>query len=80
MGKGDKKTKRGKIILGSYGVSRRKHPIKSAVLATDGAVKEKAVKAKAVEVSDGTAEEKKAAKKTTASKTTKKIEEPTAEV
>jgi len=24
MGKGDKKTKRGKIILGTYGVSRRR--------------------------------------------------------
>ncbi len=24
MGKGDKKTKRGKIIIGSYGVSRQK--------------------------------------------------------
>lgn len=27
MGKGDKKTRRGKIILGSYGVRRRKKPM-----------------------------------------------------
>lgn len=29
MGKGDKKTKRGKIILGSYGVTRRKKTSKA---------------------------------------------------
>lgn len=31
MGKGDKKTKKGKIIMGSYGVSRRKKTGKPGV-------------------------------------------------
>lgn len=43
MGKGDKKTKRGKITMGSYGV-RRPRPIKKVTPAT---VEEKAVVAKA---------------------------------
>ncbi len=29
MGKGDKKTKKGKIAIGSYGVTRKRHPRKS---------------------------------------------------
>lgn len=33
MGKGDKKTKKGKIIMGSYGVSRRKKANKPKVTA-----------------------------------------------
>lgn len=33
MGKGDKKTKKGKIIMGSYGVSRRKKANKPKVIA-----------------------------------------------
>ncbi len=37
MGKGDKKSKRGKIILGSHGVSRprRKNAGKSAIIAAE---------------------------------------------
>jgi 30S ribosomal protein S31 len=71
MGKGDKKTKRGKIIQGSYGVTRkRKSNSVASKLPVDKPVKEE----KEVEL-----DEKKAVKKTTASKTTKKKEEPTAE-
>lgn len=31
MGKGDKKSKRGKIFMGSYGKSRPRHKVKSTV-------------------------------------------------
>ena len=75
MGKGDKKTKRGKIIQGSYGVTRRK---KSNTVAT----KQTIVKAvKENPVTDAVVDENvKAVKKTTVRKTTKKKEEPTSEV
>ncbi|MEI6822208.1 MAG: 30S ribosomal protein THX [Bacteroidota bacterium] len=74
MGKGDKKTKRGKIIQGSYGVSRlRKSNKVVSKLPADNVVKVKAVKEVVVE------DEAKEVKKTTARKTTKKTEEPTAE-
>jgi ribosomal small subunit protein bTHX len=38
MGKGDKKSKRGKLFKGSYGVRRRKNPVKSVsvILPSDG--------------------------------------------
>ena len=40
MGKGDRKTKRGKISKGTFGVSRRKRPLKSS-LSKNGASKSK---------------------------------------
>ena len=74
MGKGDKKTKRGKIIQGSYGVTRRKKSNSVATkLPIDNPAKEKAVKDVVV------GEDAKAVKKTTTRKTTKKTVEPTAE-
>ena len=74
MGKGDKKTKRGKIIQGSYGVTRRKKSNSvAAKLPIDKPVKEKAVNDVVVD------ENAKVVKKTTARKTTKKTKEPTAE-
>jgi 30S ribosomal protein S31 len=35
MGKGDKKTKRGKLFMGSYGVSRPKKTDKPAAVKTE---------------------------------------------
>ncbi|MBN8702451.1 MAG: 30S ribosomal protein THX [Bacteroidetes bacterium] len=63
MGKGDKKSKKGKIFKGSYGVSRPRKKKKTVV--SKPAAKKAAPKA----------EEKKAApKKATAKKATKKAE------
>ncbi len=45
MGKGDKKTKRGKIILGSYGVSRKRRA-KAAVVAAPKTAEPASPKAK----------------------------------
>jgi 30S ribosomal protein S31 len=53
MGKGDKKTKRGKIIMGSYGVSRKRKssstaaPKKASAKKTEKAAPKKAAPAKA---------------------------------
>ena len=58
MGKGDKRTKKGKINIGSYGVTR---PRKTATAAVVEAPKKKAAPKKA-------AAKKPAAKKTTAKK------------
>ena len=75
MGKGDKKTKRGKIIQGSYGVTRKRKPSSGvSKLPVDAVVKEK--KVKEVVVDENATEVKKAA----ARKTTKKKEEPATEV
>ena len=41
MGKGDKKSKRGKIILGSYGVRRRRKVTKKLMPAATATVEEK---------------------------------------
>jgi ribosomal small subunit protein bTHX len=41
MGKGDKKTARGKIWRGSYGASRPHHPGKKKLKGPSGAVKRK---------------------------------------
>jgi|WetSurSiteA1Bulk_404760.scaffolds.fasta_scaffold140255_1 30S ribosomal protein S31 len=41
MGKGDKKSKRGKIILGSYGVRRRRKAAKKIIPAVPAPVEEK---------------------------------------
>lgn len=57
MGKGDKKSKRGKIFMGSYGVSRPARKKKSEI--TEAAVKEPKVKA----VKEVKAETKKEPKK-----------------
>ncbi len=46
MGKGDKKTRRGKIVIGSYGVRRRRRIKKSAVITV------KAAKTKPVKVTE----------------------------
>lgn len=48
MGKGDKKSKRGKIWLGSYGVSRNRKAIKARLKRSD-APKEAVVPVAAVE-------------------------------
>ncbi|MBS1611949.1 MAG: 30S ribosomal protein THX [Bacteroidetes bacterium] len=46
MGRGDKRTKRGKIFAGSYGVSRPHKPNKgAAAVAIEAAAKEKPAKA-----------------------------------
>ncbi len=54
MGKGDKKSKRGKIILGSFGVRRRRKAKKSVVQS----VKEGAVKSPGTALPEVTAETK----------------------
>lgn len=80
MGKGDKKTKRGKIILGSSGVKRPKNKKSNPVIAAANAVKEVKEEKPAKKQKDEVVEvkvEKKAAEAKPAKKTTKK--EPTAE-
>ena len=77
MGKGDKKTKRGKIIIGSYGVRRRKKKNVAIVVKKKPEAKikeEKKVKPvePVVEVQATLVAEEKATKKTTAKKTTAK--------
>lgn len=72
MGKGDKKTKRGKIIMGSYGVKRHKKKNPAYVAPVEKKTKEKA---KPVEKAEETTVKKTTAKKTTAKKTTAKKEE-----
>lgn len=76
MGKGDKKTRRGKIIMGSYGVVRPRKidkkvelpekPKKAKVVIEDAVVKKAVVKKAVVK--------KAAAKKTTAKKTTETLD------
>ena len=76
MGKGDKKTKRGKITLGSYGKSRPR-PTKKAASAP---IEEKPVVAKAkapAKESAAKATEAKATKAKTTKKT--KVDEPAEE-
>ena len=46
MGKGDKKSRRGKITIGSFGVRRPKKKIKTAVLKSDAKVKDVKTKTK----------------------------------
>ena len=46
MGKGDKKSKKGKISMGSYGNSRRKRPLAAAKAQPKAAAKKAAKKAK----------------------------------
>jgi len=47
MGKGDKKTRRGKLFMGSYGNTRPKKDVKKVEAAVAVAEKPKAAKAKA---------------------------------
>ena len=75
MGKGDKKTKRGKIIIGSSGVSRSKKKkvntpanaakSESTAVAEEVAAKKAAKKAETAEVAEDKAKTAKAKKKTT---------------
>ena len=46
MGKGDKRTRRGKIFAGSYGKTRPRHKKKNVAAAAEPSVKEKKTKAK----------------------------------
>lgn len=82
MGKGDKKTKRGKIIIGSYGVRRPKKK-KAAFQPADGKKEAKPKKAAPKEEKTTTAkkttEKKPAPKKPAAKKTTTKKAEPAKE-
>ncbi|NVO01442.1 MAG: 30S ribosomal protein THX [Bacteroidetes bacterium] len=76
MGKGDIKSKRGKIVNGSYGVSRKKKSTKKYVAVAKPEVKAKAEpKAKAVVEEVAEVVEKKVAAK----KAPKKVKEETAE-
>jgi ribosomal small subunit protein bTHX len=52
MGKGDKKTKRGKLFQGSYGIKRRRSADKSAVKQDQSSIKPKEVKAPVKEVKE----------------------------
>lgn len=81
MGKGDKKSKRGKIILGTYGVRRsqkaKKTVVIPAVKATAPVIEEKAKPVKAaVKTTKPKAAPKSAAKP--AAKTTEKAPKPAA--
>jgi ribosomal small subunit protein bTHX len=65
MGKGDKKTKRGKIIIGSFGVRRRRKTAGSHAVANVGAAPAKPTEKpeeKKVEVSDAAEGKVKASK------------------
>ena len=77
MGKGDKKSKRGKIIIGSYGVRRRKKKIVKPVIRKKPETKvkeEKKVKPvePVIEAQVAIVAEEKVTKKTTAKKTAAK--------
>jgi 30S ribosomal protein S31 len=71
MGKGDKKSKRGKITIGSYGVSRKRKkssgiaatPKKEAAAATEAPAEKPVKKAPAKAAAKPAAEKKPAAKK-----------------
>jgi ribosomal small subunit protein bTHX len=78
MGKGDKKSKRGKIIIGSYGV-RRSQRNKKAFVAPPKAteIKPKKIVEEPVTIAALEETEEKVVKKTAAKKTTKKTAEGT---
>jgi len=75
MGKGDKKSKRGKIISGSYGVRRPKKNAKTIVV-TAKPEKVKETAAKKVVTEEKKAEVKAPAAKKTAAKKTATKKEP----
>ena len=56
MGKGDKKSKRGKIFMGSYGVSRQKKSNKSAIIPTTTPKKDAPKKTEKPVVAEATSE------------------------
>lgn len=73
MGRGDKKTKKGKRTMGSHGNTRpKKESTSSSVVVAEKPIKEKVVKEKKAPV-------KKAATKTAAKTTTKKAVKKTEE-
>lgn len=80
MGKGDKKTKRGKIIMGSYGKVRPRNVEKAVVIpvkpkkakvVVEEVVEKKVVAKKAPAKKEATAKKETTAKKTAVKKTTK---------
>jgi ribosomal small subunit protein bTHX len=77
MGKGDKKTKRGKIIMGSYGVRRPSKKTTRIMTETEGKTNLKKQSASIEEKEEKTKEvKKKTGKKTSTKKASvKKIEE-----
>lgn len=78
MGKGDRKTKKGKIFMGSYGVSRPKAKNKNSSGAADRPAKPakaKETKAKPAPETKKTTTKKSTAKKTTTKKSTAKKED-----
>ena len=79
MGKGDKKSKRGKITIGSYGVRRlRKKGRKAAILPVNEVKEEKTVQTAEAVVEQKVVKEKVAAKtaKPAAKKSEAKAEKP----
>lgn len=68
MGKGDKKSRKGKIVMGSYGKRRKRNPVKTSALLT--VAKEKKPK----KVASTTAETKAPAKKKKAAEAEAKAE------
>ena len=64
MGKGDKKSKKGKIFMGSYGVTRP-HKKKKSKSASPKKIEKKAEKAEKVVKAEKVAAPKKAARKVT---------------
>ncbi len=80
MGKGDKKSKRGKIVIGSFGVRRSKKKRKNAAAVNKTAAPKplKSVPEKVVAVAEPMVEShvaEESAKKTAAKKVTKKVVE-----
>ncbi len=63
MGKGDKKTKRGKIIIGSFGIKRKRNQKRTVKPATVKAEQKPAVDAEEQAILAAKAAAKKAAKK-----------------
>lgn len=70
MGKGDKKSRRGKIIIGTFGVRRRKKKLTATQAKPDIKVKDVKIKEKKV------LKEKKEVKEVKEKKETKEIKEP----
>jgi len=63
MGKGDKKSRKGKIAMGSHGVSRPTKKVKKIAAKKAGVAKKAAAPAKAAKTTTAKAAPKKAAKK-----------------
>lgn len=80
MGKGDKKSKRGKIVIGSFGVRRAKRRKTNPALATKTEPKPKKSAEKPVVAPVAEITEEQAIKKAAPKKTTKKTAEGTESV